>query len=439
MKLIHTADLHLGQIIYRHYERADEHDHFFRQLSQWCAEEHPDALLLTGDIFDIQQPSAATWRRFTDHFVALHHRHPDMKIILLAGNHDSPSRLHAHRAVWREIGTEIVALPPAADIDALPAGWEEDYVVSLPAGYVVAIPFMAAERPMLLQHLLDYVAERNTSLLPVVMTGHLAVTGCDVTGHDFDIGRIRTTPLDRLGQGYDYLALGHIHHPQTLLHTADALLECVSYPAPVARYSGSALHVSCDETYPHSVSVVEIPSHGGMVTIRQRRIEQLRHFLTIPPRGETAPTDAEEALAMLETLAMEAAGSGAEHYVRFRLPRAIWLPSDFNQRVYDIIARHGDHLGYNPKIDWCGADPAAGSDADADATPQFEVAELQQMTDPLQFIEQTIDRYPGLDLDMMRSLFTEIRKEVEAISDSPAATPDSPFTSSSSTSTPMQS
>ena len=56
MKIIHTADLHLGQVIYQNYDRSDEHRHFFRQLEQWCKEEQPDALLVSGDVFDIQQP-----------------------------------------------------------------------------------------------------------------------------------------------------------------------------------------------------------------------------------------------------------------------------------------------------------------------------------------------------------------------------------------------
>ena len=60
MKIIHTADLHLGQILYQNYDRVDEHEHFFKQLEQWCLEEQPDALVLSGDVFDIQQPSAST-------------------------------------------------------------------------------------------------------------------------------------------------------------------------------------------------------------------------------------------------------------------------------------------------------------------------------------------------------------------------------------------
>ena len=91
MKIIHTADLHLGQVIYQNYDRADEHRHFFHQLAEWCKQEKPDALLVSGDVFDIQQPSAATKKAFTDYFVSLHQSCPTMHIIITAGNHDSAS------------------------------------------------------------------------------------------------------------------------------------------------------------------------------------------------------------------------------------------------------------------------------------------------------------------------------------------------------------
>lgn len=90
MKILHTADLHLGQVIYQNYDRTDEHDCFFSQLEQWCREERPDALVVSGDVFDIQQPSAATWKNFTDRFVRLHEASPGMHIVIVAGNHDSP-------------------------------------------------------------------------------------------------------------------------------------------------------------------------------------------------------------------------------------------------------------------------------------------------------------------------------------------------------------
>lgn len=406
MKIIHTSDLHLGQVIYQHYDRVDEHDRVFARLEELCAEERPDALVVSGDVFDIQQPSASTWRYFTEHFVRLHRLFPEMCTVVTAGNHDSPSRLHSHRQVWREIGTMIAALPPSADVLELPEGWEDDFVIELPAGFIIAIPYMTGERTEVLQHLLDFVAERNGDGRPVVMTGHLAVAGSDVTGHDFDIGRLRATELNRLGTGYDYLALGHIHKPQTIGRPADCYTESVSYAAPVARYSGSVLHVSCDEAYPHSFSIVEIDRHGGEVKIRQRVIDELRHFTTLPGAGNELPADADAAIGMLKAYA----DNGGEGYVRFRLSRKMALPSDFTQRVYEVIRDREERIRYNPKIDWTGDD---SSEAPAESRPRFEVAELQQMTDPMVFIEKTIDQYPGLSLQELREAFEEISEEVK--------------------------
>lgn len=417
MKIIHASDLHLGQVIYQHYDRADEHERFFSQLEGWCRLHEPDALIVTGDIFDIQQPSANVWLQFTRHFIRLRKECPGLRVILLAGNHDSPSRLHSHKLVWEEVGTTIVAFPPAADVLDQLEGWEEEFIIRLPSGYVVALPYMAVAREEVIQHLLDTVEKRNSEGLPVVMTGHLTVKGCDVTGHDLEIGNIKSVELGRLGTGYDYLALGHIHRAQTLGHAPDNYEgHTVSYPSPVARYAGSALHVSCDETYPHSVSLVEIDHRCGTVSIRPLIIDQLRHFHTLPLKGNQPITQVSEALSHLEALDSMLADSGEEGYVRFRMDNSTNLSADFDQRVYALIENRGNRLRYNPKIEWTGTENDSERAVEA---PRFEVAELQQMTDPMQFIEKTIDQYDDLSLEILRDAFDEIREEVRRIKETP--------------------
>ena len=115
MKILHTADLHLGQIIYQNYDRSDEHRHFFDQLEQWCKEEQPDALLVSGDVFDIQQPSATVKKAFTDDFVHLHRECPQMHIVITAGNHDSASRIQADSAVSKCTNAPLTGEPAALD------------------------------------------------------------------------------------------------------------------------------------------------------------------------------------------------------------------------------------------------------------------------------------------------------------------------------------
>ena len=410
MKILHTADLHLGQVIYQNYDRCDEHRHFFRQLEEWCRRERPDALLLSGDVFDIQQPSAAVKRAFNDYFVHLHQCCPSMHIVIIAGNHDSASRLQADSSLWQLAGVHVVGTPPPADSLQRPSGWQQPYIVRLATGYVVALPYMTGERRDVVQALLATVAAENASGLPVVVMAHQAVSGLDPAGHAFDLGTLRVMDTTAFGTGYDYLALGHIHKPQTLGHQEDALrMDSVAYAAPVARYAGSALHVSSDEAYPHTVSLVEIDRHGGSVTVSQLRIDELRHFYVLPPAGQEPFATADEALASLRQLASH----GERGYVRFRFAQRACLPADFSQQVYALLEPYADEWRYNPKVLWEGGD-AAGEQT---PRPVFEVAELQQMTDPMTFIERTSDQYPFLDMDDVRAAFDEVRAEVLRLSE----------------------
>ncbi|MBQ3805307.1 MAG: exonuclease SbcCD subunit D [Prevotella sp.] len=413
MKILHTADLHLGQIIYQNYDRSDEHAHFFSQLEEWCRNEQPDALLVSGDVFDIQQPSAAVRKTFTDYFVRLHSLCPAMHIVITAGNHDSASRIQADSAVWQLANTHLVGIPPAANAVNGIDGWQRQYIIRLDSGFIVALPYMTGGRREVIQSILDKVAADNIDGLPVVMMAHQAVTGLDITGHDFDLGHLRTLDAGDMGDGFDYLALGHIHKPQTIGRQEDAMIETAMYPAPVIRYSGSALHVSCDENYPHTVSMVSIDRHGGEVNVRQLRIDELRHFYTLPTDGSSF-SSADEALDTLSQFICQ----GGRGYLRFRFKHSADLPSNFNQMVYDILELTHDEWRYNPKVIWTGAPDSAQHEEEEQV---FEVAELQQMTDPMTFIERTSDQYPGLDLDDVRQAFEEVRAEMLLLSEDASA------------------
>ncbi len=408
MKILHTADLHLGQIIYQNYDRSDEHRHFFNQLETWCQLERPDVLLVSGDVFDIQQPSAAVKKTFNDYFVRLHQLCPDMHLVVIAGNHDSASRIQADNSIWRLANAHLIGTPPAYDCLDRADGWQYDYIIRLESGFVVALPYMAGERKSIIQSILDKVAEDNEQGLPVVLMAHQAVTGLDFAGHNFDIGTLKTLEVSSFGTGFDYMALGHIHKPQTIGHQEDALKEDVCYEAPVARYSGSALHVSCDETYPHSVSLVEIDKHNGHVCIRQLRIDELRHFYVLPADGASF-SSAEEAIESLR----QCVSDKERGYIRFRFDSKVNLPSNFNQLVYDELAPYHDEWRYNPKIIW----PDECDTKEERQKPVFEVAELQQMTDPMVFIERTRDQYPGLDIDDVRQAFEEVKAEIKRMNE----------------------
>ena len=263
---------------------------------------------------------------------------------------------------------------------------------------------MTGDRREIIQSILDKVAEDNAKGLPVVMMAHQAVTGLDPAGHNFDIGTLRTLDTSAMGNGYDYLALGHIHKPQTIGHKEDDdFRKAATHHAPVVRYSGSALHVSCDETYPHTVSLVEIDRHQGKVQINQLRIDELRHFYILPIDG-TSFASADAALSSMK----EFVKNGERGYIRFRFDMNTDLPSNFGQMVYDALLPYNDEWRYNPKMLWTGS---SNKDTGKEELV-FQVSELQQMSDPMEFIKRTQDQYPGLDLEDVRQAFEEVKAEM---------------------------
>ena len=191
-------------------------------------------------------------------------------------------------------------------------------------------------------------------------------------------------------------------------------LEALTYPTPVIRYSGSALHVSCDEAYPHTVSVVEIDKHEGQVTLRQLRIDELRHFYTLPVAQDKAYTDEQEALNDIEAFCQKV-GKG---YIRLRVDYKTDLSSNFDQKVYDLLEHYGNEVRYNPKVIWTGESATNSNDNNK---PVFEVAELQQMTNPIEFIVKTREQYPKLDFSTLREVFKEIEAEITRTKEEEAA------------------
>ena len=404
MRVLHTADLHLGQILYHNYDRVDEHSHFFGQLRQWCREFKPDALLLSGDIFDIPQPGAATREMFNRTFAGIHRSFPEMRIVITAGNHDSASRIEADSSVWDLSGVTLIGHAPLPDIQGeTPA---DHFIVEIPSqGFIIALPFMVSSRKEAVQTILDRVAQRNTGSLPVVMMAHTAVVGSDFTGHG-DIGTIKTSSLDEVGSGYDYLALGHIHRPQTIGQPlANEFSERSEYPAPVARYSGSALHVSCDEQYPHTVSLVDIDRHGGTVSLQRLVIDELRHFYILPEADSPAPRSTDEVMKIIDDFC----NSVQRGYFRLRIDRHTPVPPDFHQLIYQRLEATGNEVRFNPNTIWENDDTKLAPEE----RPKFKIEELQQMAEtPLDFVKRTIDSYPDLNLEELEEDFRLIEQEI---------------------------
>ncbi|MBR3827672.1 MAG: hypothetical protein IKJ40_00005, partial [Bacteroidales bacterium] len=297
---------------------------------------------------------------------------------------------------------KLVGHAPSPDATNQPDGWQDRFIVEMPTGFIAALPFMSSVRSAVVQSILDRIAQRNTEGLPVVMMAHLAVTGSDITGHG-TIGNLRTVAIDEIGSGYDYLALGHIHRPQTIGHSiADENNEHSSYPAGIARYSGSVLYVNCDEQYTHTASLVDIDRRGGTVNLTRLRIDQLMDFYTLPETGKEPAMSADEIIALVDDFC-----SSKKGYIRLRIDSSAALPSDFAQSIYRKTEATEGRVRWNPNTITENSTPAA----DNDTKPAFKVAELQQIN-PLDFIRKTIHLYPELDLEQLEEDFKTIEEEL---------------------------
>lgn len=252
-----------------------------RQMVECVAEEKPDLFLLCGDVFHTGQPSASVQTMLSNALVALHEAHPQMTIVSIAGNHDSGSKHDIFQKPWRAL--------KVFTLGSLQRDRLEEHIIELPGrGFVVAVPY-TYERNLpegIFQLLLDKVAERNKEHLPVVMAAHTTVRGCDYTGHEESIvGGIDALEMEQFGQGYDYLALGHIHRPQYVRNGSRHI-----------RYAGSPLPVSFDESYSHSVSVVELKAHGDTPQVRCVEIANPRPLVTLPTSEYASWKEAKELL-----------------------------------------------------------------------------------------------------------------------------------------------
>lgn len=280
MKLIHTSDWHLGHVLYN-FERRDEQLDMLRQVTAAVVAGRPDALIVSGDIFHTAQPSAQMQRMLVEELMELRRQAPQTAVVLTAGNHDSASRLETHSPLWHELGVTVIGGVDRENPDS--------HIVELPGkGWIAAVPYCNGRNMPegFYARLMERVAELDAGRgLPVVLMAHTAVSGCDFTGHEdareFTVGGIDSVTLGEFGEGYDYLALGHIHRPQTVAGSGGK-----------ARYSGSPLPVSFDERYPHSLTAVSVGARGAEVEVSEIPVSPLRPLVTLPPTGAACWEDA---------------------------------------------------------------------------------------------------------------------------------------------------
>ena len=253
MKLLHLSDLHLGKRV-NEFSMLEDQDYILRKILAVMDDEQPDAVLIAGDIYDKSVPSAKAIQLFERFLYSMVRR--KLQVFVISGNHDSPERLSF---ASRLIAASGVHLSPVYDGSVVPVTiadafgpvniymlpflkpahvrrfFPDEEITSYTDAIRLAVKTMAidtTQRNVLITHQFVTGAERSES-------EEISVGGSDnVDASVFD--------------GFDYVALGHIHGPQSIDGN-----ECIRYCGTPLKYSFSeANHIK-------SVTVVTLAEKGN--------------------------------------------------------------------------------------------------------------------------------------------------------------------------------
>ena len=401
MKFIHTSDWHLGARLHN-WDETDEEKHFFAQLAAVVADEQPDALVVSGDVFDTGAPGNDVAKRFTDALLEVTSRCPGMVTVVIAGNHDSYSRLIVDKELWLRSRVHVFGMPAE---DAAGRAVFERNVVTLPGkGVIAAVPFCHPRNfPVVdgaagdnrekdyFKGLAKYVADHSDGL-PAVLMAHLAVRAdIDLRGHDKSllIGGEECVGVEELGEGYGYVALGHIHCPQE-----------VKGGKTVVRYCGAPRAIRFDETYDHGVDVVTVAAGDpgpGAVEIRTKVFEPLHALVTI---GGEEGLPFEDALQQLVEAPLP-----ADTYIRLNVRLgAEELPGpDWTEKARQTCAAKGVRFCLNNPV-------RAEAPERRENRKILTMAELKELSDDevLQILS-TRHKMTDRQLELVKSLMEKIQ------------------------------
>ncbi|GAB3715871.1 exonuclease SbcCD subunit D [Amycolatopsis oliviviridis] len=334
MKLLHTSDWHIG----RTFHGADllaEQEAVLGHLADLVVAESVDVVLVSGDIYDRAVPSAEAVRVATTALGRL--RQAGAKLVMTPGNHDSAPRLGAFAEFAAAGGLHLRAtIDGLAEPVLLPdehgdvALYGIPYLEPEPARHALGVPEARGHTGVLteaMRRIRADLASRPSGTRSVVLA-HAFVTGGEPTESErtIAVGGVEQVP-GSVFDGVDYVALGHLHGPQTL--------------AEHLRYSGSPLAYSFSETRQRkSVWLVELDA-DGLAEVRRHELPVPRHLAML--RGELA-----------ELLSDPEHDELTEHFLSFTVTDRV--------RPIDAMRKLRERFPYAVHMDW---QPEGGHDGAA--------------------------------------------------------------------------
>ena len=241
LTILHTSDWHLGRRLYGRM-RYDEFEAFLNWLQDTISAQKVDILIVAGDIFDTMTPSNRAQALYYE-FLGRVSRSCCEHIVIVAGNHDSPTFLDAPSNVLKflnvhvigtaceDLNDEVLVLDDAdgaphciiaavpylrdRDVRSSAAGESADskdvnVIKGIRAHYDKVASIAKTKQAKLV--------EASQHHIPIIATGHLFAAGGTTTEDDgvreLYVGSLGKISADMFDEGFDYVALGHLHVPQ---------------------------------------------------------------------------------------------------------------------------------------------------------------------------------------------------------------------------------
>ncbi|RXM37792.1 exonuclease sbcCD subunit D [Chryseobacterium sp. CH21] len=245
MKILHTADWHLGKRLDR-FSRLEEQVLVMNEIVQIADEQSVDLVVIAGDLFDNFNPSVEAAELFykTLKRLSLNGKRP---VIAISGNHDSPSLINAPDPLARECGIILIGHPKA---EIIPFGTEYFNIINSKEGFIelkidgINFPVRILHTPFANEiRLKEYFGENKEEEINKVLSQtwkNLADQFCDdsgvnlLTAHLYmnkrgaeileepegekpiKIGNADLIFSDSIPEQIQYTALGHLHAFQNI-------------------------------------------------------------------------------------------------------------------------------------------------------------------------------------------------------------------------------
>lgn len=289
MKFFHLSDLHLGRRIYE-FSLIDDQKYILKEILRRTDEEHPDAVVIAGDIYDRAVPSAEAVELFDRFLCALAKRR--IPVLAISGNHDSPERI--------AFGADLMT-PSGVFLSPVYNGYVEPVSLSDSFGAVnfYLLPFIkpANVRRFYPEEAIESYTDAlrcavehmnvDPSARNVLVTHQFVTGGIRSDSEDVTVGG--TDNVDAaVFDGFDYVALGHLHGAQRI-------------GRETLRYSGTPLKYSfAEKDQIKSITVVKLGAKGNVsvsslpLTPRRDMREIRGTYIELTLRDSYAGTDTED-------------------------------------------------------------------------------------------------------------------------------------------------